>query len=321
MADDPYAAFSTPVAAAEDDPYAGIASVQPAAEAAKPSSYMEDVQKLVNNPGQVAWNDIKSIPGTIVEGAKALGGRVYGDVSGALNGKPGQLAQDVDSLTRFVNPATGVRDIAQRVMADPEGAARLIADPAHPVQSLLNFIPAIGAERALPAALRGMDTAVNMARGTPAPEALGRARLGQIFDVPLSKGQVSGTVKQLGAEDQLAHGGRGAGAQQIMQDAREQQAAALTDAGQKLRTQLSGAPQPLTPTQIGEQGFQGLQRKPRGAAGQNHVGLLRHGFDPRVGVAAAGHSTSLFRWRQSTGLPNALEHAFVRPFQPVQAAR
>ena len=31
MADDPYAAFSTPVAAAEADPYAGIASVQPSA--------------------------------------------------------------------------------------------------------------------------------------------------------------------------------------------------------------------------------------------------------------------------------------------------
>ena len=215
-------------------------------------------------------------------------------------------------LTRFVNPATGVRDIAQRVMENPEGAARMVADPAHPVQSLLNFIPAIGAERALPAALRGMDTAVNVARGTPAPEALGRARLGQIFDVPLSKGQVSGTVKQLGAEDQLAHGGRGAGAQQIMQDAREQQATALTDAGQKLRTQLSGAPQPLTPTQIGEQ-VSGAYKEARGAAKQNTSAYYDMAFDPES-LAARGIPQAV-PLETIAGLPNALEHAFVHSNQ------
>jgi hypothetical protein len=152
--------------------------------AAPKATYAEDVQKLVSDPGKVAWEDVKRIPGDIADAAKAGVGRVASYAS-----EPRNALADAISISRKMNPLMNLWDTAKGIVNDPEASARAVADPNRPVSSALNL------------ATLGMGGGATVGRGALAlgtKTALGADKLAQ-FPISALSG-VSPDVMQLASK-------------------------------------------------------------------------------------------------------------------------
>jgi hypothetical protein len=118
-------------------------------------AYVDDAKKLVADPLGVAWEDVKAIPEDIVKGVGALADRGAGYFT-----QPRTALADAIRVLRKTNPVTLLQDTATSILDDPEGSARMVADPARPVSTALNYLTmgTGGGVTAGRAALKGATT-------------------------------------------------------------------------------------------------------------------------------------------------------------------
>lgn len=118
-------------------------------------------------------DDLTGIPGQMWEGTKALGSRAASDVAGVMAGNPQNAVSDLGAIARKLNPITSGYDTIKKIVTDPAGAGeevqKLIADPEHPAQSLLNLVTlGTGAKvTAGQAALKGLTATAREAANIP----------------------------------------------------------------------------------------------------------------------------------------------------------
>ena len=345
---DPYADFSSPVTApsAPADPYAAFSTAQSAPVTYDPEGnpestgqprgmkpVLEDLMtraassasfglaekgaaalRSALGKGTYEENLARNRAETEAAGQRlGLAGQVIGDVAGGV-GAGSLLSRAGVTIAGRIPQTAGT--LAKILGGAAEGAGYGAAEAAGHTDTgqladyLKNAAQGAGIGAATGGALSSIPATLTRPVGTP--QQLARQGLGETFNVPLTRGDVTGSVKQLRAEDQILHGGRGVKAQEVLKGAREQQGAALAEAGQSLRTELTGVPAPMSPPQIGQQ-ISTAYREARAAAKQNVSGFYDMAFDPealgRRGISSAVPLETI------AGLPNALEHAFVHSNQ------
>lgn len=165
-----------------------------------------------------------------------------------------------------------------------------------------------------PQQLKLLDTAYRRNFGnTGAVQQAERAMLGDEFGVSQTAGQVTRDPRQLFREDAMRHGGAGPEALTVMKAATDAQVDAVGEAGRRVRAEISGSADPLTPAQIGERiqrGFSDANQAARGEVRNRYTRAFTPAELEARGVAQGVPMETI------NGLPNTLEATFLNPDLP-----
>lgn len=214
-----------------------------------------------------------SIPGAVIAGAATNAGLSLAEDAGTR--ALGGTEQQIDPVKAGVSAAVG-------------GAIPLAASAIRPVAR----------------ALRGPQTVD--------PQIAARQALSDEFGVNLTRGQTTNEARALSAEDNLRYGREG-NAARTMENFDTQQDRQIADATNRVRQNLTGLPDAMSPAEIGDvlgQTYQGA----RNAARTNVTNMYTRAFDGDE-LARAGISPDI-PIETVYGLRNNIENAFLHADRP-----